>query len=171
MTRSCAALRAADLDWIVGPGYSSGWYILGCSKRLALCLRHSARIEITSTAFLLILLFLLLLLLSRHPWSPLVTPGHPWSPRSPQSVTPVTPVSLTFCLLFCTFLVFSVLFLYFVVLFHHFFCYFSLFYPILCKIRNIFSKNQKFKKKICWHVQVIKNIFLLQCLKKKSCYS
>ena len=23
-TRSCAALRAADLDWIVGPGYSSG---------------------------------------------------------------------------------------------------------------------------------------------------
>ena len=23
-TRSCAALRAADLDWIVGPGYSLG---------------------------------------------------------------------------------------------------------------------------------------------------
>ena len=38
------ALRAADLDWIVGPGYSSGWYILGCSQRLALCLRHSPRI-------------------------------------------------------------------------------------------------------------------------------
>ena len=24
ITRSCAALRAADLDWIVGPGYSLG---------------------------------------------------------------------------------------------------------------------------------------------------
>ena len=35
---------AADLDWIVGPGYSLGGYILGCSQRLALCLRHSARI-------------------------------------------------------------------------------------------------------------------------------
>ena len=29
ITRSYAALRAADLDWIVGPGYSSGRYILG----------------------------------------------------------------------------------------------------------------------------------------------
>ena len=28
ITRSCAALRAADLDWIVGPGCSSGRYIL-----------------------------------------------------------------------------------------------------------------------------------------------
>ena len=27
-TRSYAALRAADLDWIIGPGYSSGRYIL-----------------------------------------------------------------------------------------------------------------------------------------------
>ena len=27
-TRSYAALRAADLDWIIGPGYSSGGYIL-----------------------------------------------------------------------------------------------------------------------------------------------
>ena len=27
-TRSCAALRAADLDRIVGPGYNSGGYIL-----------------------------------------------------------------------------------------------------------------------------------------------
>ena len=26
--RSYAALRAADLDWIAGPGYSSGGYIL-----------------------------------------------------------------------------------------------------------------------------------------------
>ena len=43
-TRSYAALRAADLDWIVGPGYSSNRYILGFSQCLALCLRHSARI-------------------------------------------------------------------------------------------------------------------------------
>ena len=28
-TRSYAALRAADLDWIIGPGYSLGGYILG----------------------------------------------------------------------------------------------------------------------------------------------
>ena len=27
-TRSCAALRAADLDWIVGPGYNLVGYIL-----------------------------------------------------------------------------------------------------------------------------------------------
>ena len=27
-TRSYAALRVADLDWIVGPGHSSGRYIL-----------------------------------------------------------------------------------------------------------------------------------------------
>ena len=27
-TRSYAALRAADLDWIIGPGYSLGGYIL-----------------------------------------------------------------------------------------------------------------------------------------------
>ena len=28
-TRSYAALRAADLDWIVGPGYSWGGYVWG----------------------------------------------------------------------------------------------------------------------------------------------
>ena len=44
-TRSCAALRAADLDWIVELGYSWGGCILGCSQRLALCLRHSAQIS------------------------------------------------------------------------------------------------------------------------------
>ena len=58
-----AALHGADLDRIVGPGYSSGLssikellgdceetrlpngsggYILGCSQLLAWCLRHSA---------------------------------------------------------------------------------------------------------------------------------
>ena len=36
-TRSYAALRAADLGWIVGPGYNLGGYILGCSQCLALC--------------------------------------------------------------------------------------------------------------------------------------
>ena len=44
LTRSYAALRAADLDWIVGLGYSWGGYILGCSQRLPSCLQHSARI-------------------------------------------------------------------------------------------------------------------------------
>ena len=43
-TRSYAALRAANLDWILKPGYSLGGYILGCSQSLASCLRHSARI-------------------------------------------------------------------------------------------------------------------------------
>ena len=28
VTRSYAAFRAADLEWMVGPGYSLGWYIL-----------------------------------------------------------------------------------------------------------------------------------------------
>ena len=32
LTRSCAALRAADLDWIVGPEYSLGGYIFGDSN-------------------------------------------------------------------------------------------------------------------------------------------
>ena len=41
---SFAALRAADLDWIVGPGYSWGGYILGCPQRHASCLCYSARI-------------------------------------------------------------------------------------------------------------------------------
>ena len=31
-TRSSAALRAADLDWIVGPEYSLGGYIFGDSQ-------------------------------------------------------------------------------------------------------------------------------------------
>ena len=34
MTRSCAALRAADLDWIVGLEYSLGGYIFGDSQLL-----------------------------------------------------------------------------------------------------------------------------------------
>ena len=33
-TRSYAALRAADLDWIVGPEYSLGGYIFGDSQLL-----------------------------------------------------------------------------------------------------------------------------------------
>ena len=34
ITRSCAALRAADLDWIVRPEYSLGGYIFGDSQLL-----------------------------------------------------------------------------------------------------------------------------------------
>ena len=34
VTRSCAALRAADLDWIVGPEYSLSGYIFGDSQLL-----------------------------------------------------------------------------------------------------------------------------------------
>ena len=44
ITMSYAALQASNLDWIVGPGNSSGGYILGCSQCLASCLRHSAQI-------------------------------------------------------------------------------------------------------------------------------
>ena len=32
ITRSYVALQAADLDWIVGPGYSSGRYFLALSS-------------------------------------------------------------------------------------------------------------------------------------------
>ena len=35
-TRSCAALRAADLDWIVGPEYSLGGYIWSTSSWVAM---------------------------------------------------------------------------------------------------------------------------------------
>ena len=51
ITRSFAALLAADLDWIIGPEYSPGRYILGCSQRLASCLRHSARTDILFRTF------------------------------------------------------------------------------------------------------------------------
>ena len=37
-----AALRAADLDWIVRLGFNSGGYILGCWQCLASCLWHLA---------------------------------------------------------------------------------------------------------------------------------
>ena len=50
-TRSYATLRAADLDWIIGTEYSPGRYILGCSQRLASCLRHSARTDILFRTF------------------------------------------------------------------------------------------------------------------------
>ena len=40
---SYADLRAADLDWIARLGYSYGWYILGCSQRLASRFQRSAR--------------------------------------------------------------------------------------------------------------------------------
>ena len=46
-------------------------------------------------------------------------------------------------------------------LFHHLFRIFS-FFPLFFAKLKIFLKNYKFKK-ICWHVQFIENIFLLQC--------
>ena len=56
VTRSYAALRAADLDWIVGKGYSWGGYILGCSQRLASCLWHSAQTDILLSTFFVLFL-------------------------------------------------------------------------------------------------------------------
>ena len=133
-TRSYAALRAADLDWIIGPGYSLGGYILGCSQRLASCLRHSAHIGPN---------------LHCHPSSIIHRPSsaicHP-SPviRRPSSVIHIP--SSTIChpssivlhppsvighpssVLCCTFFV----------SFHHFFRTFSLFSPIFCKMKNVF---------------------------------
>ena len=44
ITMSYAALRAADQDWIIKLGYTSGGYILGRSQRPNSRLRHSARI-------------------------------------------------------------------------------------------------------------------------------
>ena len=127
-TRSYVALRAADLDWIVGPGYSSGWYILGCSQRLASCLWHSARIEITSTAFLLLFLFLVLLLLSRHPGQ---------SPHSPWSV-------LLFAYFFVLFQYFFRTLSYFFITFSVIFPFFTLFFA---KLKIYFQKIKNLKKK------------------------
>ena len=45
MSRSCAAVQAADLDWFVGSRYRLGRYILGCSQCLALGLWCSAQIR------------------------------------------------------------------------------------------------------------------------------
>ena len=55
-TRSYAALQAADIDWIVGLGYILGRYILDCSQRLVLCLRHSARTDILFRTFFVLFL-------------------------------------------------------------------------------------------------------------------
>ena len=72
--------------------------------------------------------------------------------------------------IFVLFLDYIVLFPYFVALFTYFcllFCTFDVLFQyfsrILCKIKNIFLNNQKFKKNFCWHVQFIENISLLQC--------
>ena len=98
-TRSYCALRAADLDWIVGPGYSSGGYTLGCSQRLASCLRHSARI--TLLYFDILLYFF---------------------PTTLYFSPTLLQFSLTFCSQFHTF---DALFQYFLRTFCNFFCTFS----------------------------------------------
>ena len=110
-----------------GPGYSSGEYIQGYSQRLASCLRHSARI--TLLYFDILLYFF---------------------PTTLYFSPTLLQFSLTFCSHFHTFdalfqYFFRTLLYFFFLLFHHFFRPFSLFSPILCKIRNIFSKKLKFE--------------------------
>ena len=126
ITRSSAALRAADLDWIVGPEYSSGRYILGYSQRFASCLRHSAWTDILFRSF--VVLFLDDIVLFQD-----------YIVLSPYFVA----FSLTFCLFFVLLTYFLLTFPFLIVLFPHFFHIFSLFSRILCKIKNIFLKNSK----------------------------
>ena len=148
VTRSYAALRAGDLDWIIMIGYSLGGHILGCSERLALCLRHSARIGPN---------------LLCHPSSiirrPSSTVRHPSSVirHSPSVIRhpPSVIHRLSFVIHHSSFVIrrplsaichrssvighpSSVLCCTFFVSFHHFFRTFSLFSPIFCKMKNVF---------------------------------
>ena len=188
VTRSYAALRAADLDWIIMIGYSLGGHILGCSERLALCLRHSARIGPN---------------LLCHPSSiirrPSSTVRHPSSVirhppsviRHPPSVIRHPPFvirRLSSVILHSSFVIrhppsfirhlssvvchqSSVIrtLLYFFVSFHHFFRTFSLFSPIFCKIENIFLKNQKFKNKFLLARAIHREHFLVTMLLRLLC--
>ena len=141
--RSYAILQAADLDLIVGPGCSSGDYILGCSQRLASCLRHSARTDILFRTFFVLFLDDIVLFLD-------------YLVLFPCFDALFTYFLFTFSYFFSTFPALCCTF-------SSHFRTFSLFSHILCKIENIFLKNQKFKKKIYWHVQFIENNFMLQC--------
>ena len=141
ITRSYAALRAAYLDWIVGPGYSLGGYILGYSQSLASCLRHSARI--TLLYFDILLYFF---------------------PTTLYFSPTLLQFSLTFCSHFHTF---DALFQYFFRTLLYFFITFSVLFPFF---PLFFAKlKKKFKVQIFfwWHLQFTENIFLLQCLKKE----
>ena len=113
---------------------------MGCSQRLAAFLRHSARTDILFRTFFVLFLDEIVLFLD-------------------------------YVVLFPYFVA---LFIYFLLTFSYFFstfpslcCTLSALFPfishILCKIKNIFLNNQKLKIFFCWHVQLIENIFLLQC--------
>ena len=178
VTRSYAALRAADLDWIIMIGYSLGGHILGCSERLALCLRHSARIGPN---------------LLCHPSSiirrPSSTVRHPSSVirHSPSVIRhpPSVIHRLSFVIHHSSFVIrrplsaichrssvishpSSVLcctFLYLFITFSVLFPFFPLFFA---KLKIYFEKIKSSKTNFCWHVQFIENILLLQCLKKET---
>ena len=127
ITRSFAALLAADLDWIIGPEYSPGRYILGCSQRLASCLRHSAWTDILFRTFFVLFFYDIVLFLD-------------YIVFFSYFVALFTYFLLTFLYFFSTF---PVLCCTFSSLFSALFPFFS---HILCKNKNIFLNNQKLKK-------------------------
>ena len=157
-------------------GYSLGGHILGCSERLALCLRHSARIGPN---------------LLCHPSSiirrPSSTVRHPSSVirhspsviRHPPSVIhrlsfvihhssfvirrPLSAIchrssviSHPSSVLCCTFL--------------YLFITFSLFSPIFCKMKNVFWNDQKFKNKFLLARAIHREHFVVTMFKKRNCY-
>ena len=118
VTRSYAAQWAADLDWIIGPEYSPGRYILGCSQRLASCLRHSARTDILFRTFFVLFLDDIVLFLD-------------YLVLFPYFDALFTYFLFTFSYFFSTFPALCCTF-------SSHFRTFSLFSRILCKIENIF---------------------------------
>ena len=132
-TRSHAALRAADLDWIVGPGYSSGGYILGCSQRLTQ--RDFFAWEIDNFPYFFVFWHTFSYFLCTFSW-----------------------LHCTFSLFCCTFHFFLLSFWY---LFRTFVLFLYLFPFFPYSLQN--WKYFKSLKKNCWRVQFIENIFLLQC--------
>ena len=118
ITRSYAALRAADLDWIVRPEYSLGEYIQGYSQCLASCLWHSARI--TLLYFDILLYFF---------------------PTTLYFSPTLLQFSLTFCSQFHTF---DALFQYFLRTFCTFFCTFSSLFLSFFPFFPYSLQNQKY---------------------------
>ena len=166
ITRSYAALWAADLDWIVRPGYSLGRYILGYSQHLASCFWNSAQIYwkcwsfVTQGGFQLTWSVDFLSLTADFNWLEVcfVLSFYfflDYILLFPCFVALFTKFLLSsFVLLtylFCTLLYF------FFVLFHHLFP----FSPILCKFKTYFWKINSWKKN-CWQVQIHRS-FVLPC--------
>ena len=191
-TRSYAALRAADLDWIIMIGYSLGGHILGCSERLALCLRHSARIGpnlLCHSSSILRHLSSVTCHLSSAVRRPPSTVRHPSSVirHSPSVIRhpPSVIHRLSFVIHHSSFVIrrplsaichrssvishpSSVLcctFLYLFITFSVLFPFFPLFFA---KWKMYFETIKSSKTNFCWHVQFIENILLLQCLKKET---